>query len=86
MHKISVIGAGNVGATLAQRLIEKDFADVVMLDVVEGIPQGKALDISQSASVLGFRHAITGSNDYADSWLGDSGDNRRHCPQTGHDP
>jgi len=67
MPKISVIGAGNVGATLAQRLIEKDFADVVMLDVVEGIPQGKALDISQSANVLGFSHIITGSNDYAET-------------------
>ncbi|MCL1885492.1 MAG: malate dehydrogenase [Dehalococcoidia bacterium] len=65
--KISVIGAGNVGASLGQRLIEKDFADVVLLDIVEGLPQGKALDILQSGAVIGFRHQISGSNDYADT-------------------
>jgi malate dehydrogenase len=62
--KITVIGAGNVGASLAQRLIEKDFADVVMLDIIEGLPQGKALDIQQSAPVIGFNHNITGTNSY----------------------
>jgi malate dehydrogenase len=62
--KISVVGAGNVGATLVQRLIEKNFADVAMIDVVEGIPQGKALDMRQSANVLGFTHKLVGSNSY----------------------
>ncbi len=62
--KITVVGAGNVGATLAQRLIEKDFADVALVDVVEGIPQGKALDLRQSANVLGFTHKLVGSNSY----------------------
>ena len=62
--KITIVGAGNVGATLAQRLIEKDFADVALVDVVEGIPQGKALDLRQSANVLGFTHKLVGSNSY----------------------
>jgi malate dehydrogenase len=62
--KITVVGAGNVGATLAQRLIEKNFADVALIDVVEGIPQGKALDMRQSANVLGFTHKLVGSNSY----------------------
>ena len=65
--KISVIGAGNVGASLGQRLIEKDYADVVLLDIVEGLPQGKALDILESGPVIGFTHRISGSNDYADT-------------------
>jgi malate dehydrogenase len=65
--KITVIGAGNVGASLAQRLIEKDFADVVMLDIIEGLPQGKALDILQSAPIIGFTHQITGTNLYEDT-------------------
>ncbi|MEN8613837.1 malate dehydrogenase [Dehalogenimonas sp. THU2] len=62
--KITVVGAGNVGATLAQRLIEKDFADIALVDVVEGIPQGKALDMRQSANALGFTHKLAGSNSY----------------------
>jgi malate dehydrogenase len=67
MPKISVIGAGNVGASLAQRLAEKAFADIVLLDIVEGLPQGKALDIMQTAPVTGCDIHITGSNDYADT-------------------
>ncbi len=67
MNKITVIGAGNVGASLAQRLIEKDFADVVMLDIIEGLPQGKALDIQQSAPVVGFSHRVSGTNHYEDT-------------------
>ncbi|MDV2990232.1 MAG: malate dehydrogenase [Dehalogenimonas sp.] len=62
--KITVVGAGNVGATLAQRLIEKDFADVALVDVVDGIPQGKTLDMRQSANVIGFTHELTGSDSY----------------------
>jgi malate dehydrogenase len=65
--KITVIGAGNVGATLAQRLAERGYADVVLLDIVEGLPQGKALDILESAPVIGFDSCITGTNDYADT-------------------
>ncbi|MBN2110565.1 MAG: malate dehydrogenase [Methanosarcinaceae archaeon] len=64
--KVSVIGAGNVGASTAQRLAELDIADVVMLDIVKGLPQGKALDISQAAPMLGYDVDIIGSNDYAD--------------------
>ena len=62
--KVTVVGAGNVGATLAQRLIEKDLAEVALVDVVEGIPQGKALDMRQSANVLGFTHKLVGANSY----------------------
>jgi len=65
--KITIIGAGNVGASLGQRLIEKDFADVVLLDIIEGLPQGKALDILESGPVMGFTHRISGSNNYADT-------------------
>ena len=66
-NKITVIGAGNVGASLGQRLVEKNFADIVLLDIVDGLPQGKALDILESGPVVGFTHRITGSNDYADT-------------------
>ncbi len=65
--KISIIGAGNVGGSLAQRLAEKDFADIVLLDIVDGLPQGKALDILQSAPIIGFSHNIIGANDYQDT-------------------
>ena len=67
MSKISVIGAGNVGASLAQRLVEKNFADIALLDIVEGLPQGKALDIYQSSPIEGFASKITGTNDYKDT-------------------
>jgi malate dehydrogenase len=65
--KITVIGAGNVGASCAQRLAEKGWADVVLLDIIEGLPQGKALDISQSMPILGVDCAITGTNNFADT-------------------
>jgi malate dehydrogenase len=65
--KISIIGAGNVGATSAQRIVERGYADVVLVDIVEGLPQGKALDIQQSAPVIKFKTTITGSNDYKDT-------------------
>lgn len=65
--KISVIGAGNVGASLAQCLAVKNIADIVLLDIVEGLPQGKALDLQQSAPVTGFDSIITGSNNYEDT-------------------
>ena len=50
--KVAVIGAGNVGATVAQRIVEAQLADVVMVDVVQGVPQGKALDLAQSGPIL----------------------------------
>ncbi len=63
-RKITVIGAGNVGATAAQRLVEKELGDVVLIDVLEGVPQGKALDMYQSGPVEGFDVTVVGSNNY----------------------
>lgn len=62
--KATVIGAGNVGATVAQRLAEKELCDVVLIDVVEGVPQGKALDLSQAAPIEGHDALLTGANAY----------------------
>lgn len=62
----AVIGAGQVGATTAQRLLEKNVCDVVLFDVVEGMPQGKALDLMEAAPVEGHDRRIVGTNDYAD--------------------
>ena len=64
-QKITVIGAGNVGATCAQRAAEKQIADVVLVDVVEGLPQGKALDLSEARPIEKHDAAVMGSNDYA---------------------
>jgi malate dehydrogenase len=63
--KVTVIGAGNVGAGCAQRLADKELADVVLVDIVEGIPQGKGLDMLESCPVEGSDAKITGTNDYA---------------------
>jgi malate dehydrogenase len=63
-RKITVVGAGNVGATTAQRLAERDYADVVLVDIVEGMPQGKALDLNQAGPVVGFEPNILGTNGY----------------------
>lgn len=65
--KISVIGAGFVGSTLVQRLAERDYADVVMFDIVPNMPQGKALDILQAGPVLGYDSLVIGTNDYTDT-------------------
>jgi len=65
--KVTIIGAGNVGASTAQRMVERGDVDVVLLDIVEGLPQGKALDIQESANILGFNSKITGTNNYADT-------------------
>ncbi len=65
--KVSIIGAGNVGASTAQRIVERGYADVVLLDIVDGLPQGKALDIRESAPILGFDSLLTGTNDYEDT-------------------
>ncbi|MFH1858519.1 MAG: malate dehydrogenase [Candidatus Omnitrophota bacterium] len=63
--KVSVIGAGQVGAAVAQRIIEENLADVVLTDVVEGLPQGKALDLMEAAPLKGHDAKIFGTNDYA---------------------
>jgi malate dehydrogenase len=62
--KVTVVGAGNVGANCALRIADKELADVVMVDVVVGVPQGKALDIQQSGPIQGYDVTITGANDY----------------------
>jgi len=62
--KVTVVGAGNVGANCAVRIADKELADVVLVDVVEGIPQGKALDLLQSGPVQGYDVTLTGANDY----------------------
>jgi malate dehydrogenase len=64
---VTVIGAGNVGATTAQRIAEAGLADVVLVDIVEGLPQGKALDLAQAAPVIGHDMQVRGTNDYADT-------------------
>jgi len=65
--KVTVVGSGNVGATAAQRIVDKDLADVVLIDIVEGVPQGKALDLLQSGPIEGYDFTITGTNDYKDT-------------------
>lgn len=62
--KVSVIGAGNVGATLAQMIVQSGMADVVLFDIADGIPQGKALDISEACPLWGSSSSIIGTNDY----------------------
>jgi malate dehydrogenase len=65
--KITVIGAGNVGATLAQRVAERNYADVVLVDIVEGLPQGKALDILEAGPIIGYDSSVTGTNSYEET-------------------
>ena len=62
--KVTVVGAGNVGATTAQYIVERELADVVLTDVVDGLPQGKGLDLLQAGPVHGYDSRVTGSNDY----------------------
>ena len=62
--KVTVVGAGNVGANCALRIADKELADVVLVDVVEGVPQGKGLDLLQSGPVQGYDVTVTGANDY----------------------
>ena len=62
--KVTVVGGGNVGATCALRIAEKELADVVVVDIMEGVPQGKALDLMQSGPVQGYDCTLTGANDY----------------------
>jgi len=65
--KLTVVGSGNVGATAAQRLAEKGYADVVLVDIIEGVPQGKALDLMEAGPVEGYDGRITGSNGYEET-------------------
>src|ERR687884_1168503 len=66
-NKITVVGAGNVGATAAHWLASKELGDVVLVDIVEGVPQGKALDLAETAPVEGFDVRLTGANTYEDT-------------------
>ena len=66
-NKVTVIGAGNVGATTAQRIAEAGLADVVLVDIVEGLPQGKGLDLAEAAPIVGHDSRVTGTNHYADT-------------------
>ena len=66
-NKITVVGAGNVGATTAQRLAERDYADIVLVDIVEGMPQGKCLDLNQAGPVVGYEANLTGTNGYEET-------------------
>jgi malate dehydrogenase len=65
--KITVVGAGNVGATLAQRLAERNYADIVLVDIVEGLPQGKGLDMLEAGPIVGYDSLITGANSYEET-------------------
>ena len=65
--KVTVVGAGNVGATTAQRIFDKGYADVVLVDIVEGLPQGKALDMQESGPVLGTDAKVIGTNGYEET-------------------
>jgi malate dehydrogenase len=66
-RKVTVVGAGNVGATCAQALASRDYADVVLVDVKEGLPQGKALDLNQMGAIRGYEPRLIGSNSYEES-------------------
>ncbi len=65
--KITVVGSGNVGATLAHRLADRQLGDIVLIDILEGIPQGKGLDLLESGPIEGYDVKIKGTNDYADT-------------------
>src|SRR6476659_5424997 len=66
-RKVTVVGAGNVGATCAQVLATRDYAEVVLVDIKENQPQGKALDINQMGAVVGFEPTVVGSNGYEET-------------------
>jgi malate dehydrogenase len=66
-RKVTVVGAGNVGATLAQRIADRELADVTLIDIVEGMPQGKGLDMLQAGPVEGSDSRVIGTNDYKDT-------------------
>jgi malate/lactate dehydrogenase len=66
-NKVTVVGAGNVGATAAHWIASKELADVVLVDIVEGTPQGKSLDLAQAAPIDGFDVKLVGSNSYEET-------------------
>ena len=66
-RKVTIIGAGNVGATTAEQIVAAGLADVVLIDIVEGLPQGKALDLNEAAPVVGYDVQVSGTNNYADT-------------------
>jgi malate dehydrogenase len=66
-RKVTVVGSGHVGATLAQRIIDLELADVCVIDILEGVPQGKGLDMAQAAPIVGSDGRCTGTNDYKDT-------------------
>ncbi|TAM81955.1 MAG: malate dehydrogenase [Acidobacteria bacterium] len=66
-RKITVVGAGNVGATCAHRLADKELGDVVLIDILEGVPQGKALDLLEAGPIEGYDVRVKGTNDFADT-------------------
>lgn len=66
-RKVTIVGSGNVGATTAHWIIDKELADVVLIDIIDGVPQGKALDLLQSGPVEGFDSHVLGTNDYSDT-------------------
>jgi len=65
--KVSIVGAGNVGATAGQRIADKQLADVVLIDIIEGVPQGKALDLAESGPIEGYDSRLIGTNNYKDT-------------------
>src|SRR5208283_4771913 len=65
--KVTVIGAGNVGATLAHHIVDKQLADVVLIDILEGVPHGKGLDLLEAGPIEGYDVRIKGTNDYKDT-------------------
>src|SRR5438128_8301913 len=65
--KVTIVGAGATGATCAEVLAQRDYAEIVLTDIKEGLPQGKALDINQMGPILGFEATVTGTNDYVDT-------------------
>jgi len=66
-RKVTVVGAGATGATCAEILAQRDYADIVLTDIKEGLPQGKALDINQMGPILGYEPNVVGTNDYAET-------------------
>src|ERR1044071_3927417 len=66
-RKVTIVGAGNVGATAGQRIAAKELADVVLIDIVEGVPQGKALDLNESGPIEGYDSRLIGTNNYKDT-------------------
>ena len=87
-NKITIVGAGNVGATAAHWAVQKHLGDVVLVDIKEGFPQGKALDLAEASPVMGFDCKLTGTNSYEETAESDvvvitAGVPRRKDPETG---